>query len=62
MLMSTAPFSPGQQLIASVRHTVLLVCIFLALTIGGALFQRHAQSTPGVPLSICCSKSSRSCA
>ena len=34
-------------LIAPVWHTVLLVSIFLGLTIAGALFQRHAQSTSG---------------
>jgi hypothetical protein len=42
--------SSGQRssdLIAPVRHTVLLVSIFLGLTIAGALFQRHAQSAPG---------------
>lgn len=36
------------DLIAPVWHTVLLVSIFLGLTIAGALFQRHAQSTSGV--------------
>jgi len=40
--------APETELIAPVWHTVLLVCIFLGLTAGGALFQRHAQSTPGV--------------
>jgi CAAX protease family protein len=34
-------------LVAPVWHTVLLVSIFLGLTIAGALFQRHAQSTSG---------------
>ena len=46
--MSTPLSSPRQQLIAPLWHTALLVCIFLGLTIGGALFQRYAQSTPGV--------------
>lgn len=32
---------------ASVWHTVLLVTIFLGITLAGALFQRHAQSSPG---------------
>jgi membrane protease YdiL (CAAX protease family) len=36
------------DLIAPVWHTVLLVSIFLGLTIGGALFQRNAQSASGV--------------
>jgi len=36
------------DLIAPVWHTVLLVSIFLGVTIAGALFQRHAQSTSGV--------------
>lgn len=40
--------TPGQKLIAPVWHTVLLVSIFLAVTIAGALFQRHAQSSPGM--------------
>jgi uncharacterized protein len=42
--------SSGQRssdLIAPVWHTVLLVSIFGGLTIAGALFQRHAQSTSG---------------
>jgi uncharacterized protein len=38
----------SNDLIAPVRHTVLLVAIFLGITIAGALFQRHAQSTSGV--------------
>ena len=40
--------TPGRKLIAPVWHTVVLVSIFLGVTIAGALFQRHAQSTPGV--------------
>ena len=36
------------DLIAPVWHTMLLVTIFLGVTIGGALFQRHAQSASGV--------------
>lgn len=36
------------DLIAPLWHTALLVSIFLGLTIGGALFQRHAQSSPSV--------------
>ena len=40
--------TPGRKLIAPVWHTVVLVGIFLGVTIAGALFQRHAQSTPGV--------------
>jgi len=38
----------SDDLIAPVWHTVLLVVIFLGVTIGGALFQWHAQSAPGV--------------
>lgn len=38
----------GGCLIAPLWHTVLLVGIFLGVTIAGALFQRHAQSTSGV--------------
>lgn len=44
---STSSPDPGRKLIAPVWHTVLLVGIFLGITIAGALFQRHAQSTPG---------------
>ena len=40
--------TPGQKLIAPVWHTALLVSIFLGVTIAGALFQRHAQSSPGM--------------
>jgi uncharacterized protein len=36
------------DLVAPIWHTVLLVSIFLGVTIAGALFQRHAQSTSGV--------------
>jgi uncharacterized protein len=45
---STSSPTPGQKLIAPVWHTVMLVSIFLGVTIAGALFQRHAQSTPSV--------------
>jgi len=38
---------PKPELIAPVWHTALLVSIFLGITIAGALFQGHAQSTPG---------------
>ncbi len=34
-------------LVAPVWHTVLLVSIFLGITIAGALFQRHTQSSAG---------------
>jgi membrane protease YdiL (CAAX protease family) len=44
---SASSSDPGRKLIAPVWHTVLLVGIFLGITIAGALFQRHAQSTPG---------------
>ena len=39
--------TPRQKLIAPIWHTVLLVSIFLGITIAGALFQRHAQSSSG---------------
>ena len=42
---ASSPRSGG--FIAPVWHTVLLVTIFLGITIAGALFQRHAQSSPG---------------
>jgi len=40
--------SRSGDLVAPIWHTVLLVSIFLGVTIAGALFQRHAQSTSGV--------------
>ncbi len=45
---SIASPTPGRKLIAPVWHTVMLVSIFLGVTVGGAVFQQHAQSTPGV--------------
>lgn len=42
------PWRQYDSLIAPVWHTVLLICIFLGVTLSGALFQRHAQSTSGV--------------
>jgi len=45
---SDPPFGPKRgDLVAPVWHTVLLVSIFLGITIAGALFQRHAQSSSG---------------
>jgi membrane protease YdiL (CAAX protease family) len=38
----------GRNLIAPVWHTVLLVLIFFGLAVGGAVFQRNAQATPGM--------------
>ena len=43
----TASGPRSRGLIAPVWHTVLLVTIFLGITIAGALFQRHAQSSTG---------------
>jgi hypothetical protein len=43
----TASSPRGGSFVAPVWHTVLLVTIFLGITIAGALFQRHAQSSPG---------------
>jgi membrane protease YdiL (CAAX protease family) len=45
---SDSAFGPRRSdLIAPVWHTVLLVSIFLGVTIAGAVFQWHAQSTSG---------------
>jgi membrane protease YdiL (CAAX protease family) len=45
---SDPAFGPKRGgLVAPVWHTVLLVSIFLGITIAGALFQRHAQSSGG---------------
>jgi membrane protease YdiL (CAAX protease family) len=38
---------PCPKLIAPRWHTVLFVALFLALTLGGAFFQREARSEPG---------------
>jgi hypothetical protein len=50
--MATIAVAPGinslsPKLVAPRWHTVLLVALFLALTLGGALFQREARSQPG---------------
>ncbi len=45
---NSASVARTKELIAPVRHTVLLVGIFLAVAIAGAIFQRPAQSTSGV--------------
>lgn len=50
--MATSAVVPGiksssPKLVAPRWHTVLLVALFLALTLGGALFQREARSQPG---------------
>jgi uncharacterized protein len=48
MTEGSDPFGPKRgRLVAPVWHTVLLVSIFLGITIAGALFQRHAQSSRG---------------
>jgi uncharacterized protein len=39
--------SSSPKLVAPRWHTVLFVALFLALTLGGALFQREARSKPG---------------
>ena len=45
---SEPAFGPKRGgLVAPVWHTVLLVSIFLGITVAGALFQRHAQSSGG---------------
>jgi uncharacterized protein len=49
--MATIALVPGlkpssPKLVASRWHTVLFVALFLALTLGGALFQRAARSQP----------------
>jgi len=38
----------GPKQVAPWWHTGLLVALFLGLAVGGALFQRHARSQPGV--------------
>jgi uncharacterized protein len=40
--------SPSSRLIAPWGHTALLVALFLGLAVGGAFFQRHARSAPGI--------------
>jgi membrane protease YdiL (CAAX protease family) len=39
--------SSSPELVAPRWHTVLFVALFLALTLGGAFFQREARSQPG---------------
>src|SRR5260370_38719980 len=39
--------SSSPELVAPRWHTVLFVALFLALTVGGAFFQREARSQPG---------------
>ena len=40
--------SPRSKLIAPSQHTALMVALFLGLAVGGAFFQRHAHSAPGM--------------
>jgi uncharacterized protein len=40
--------SPGSKLIAPRWHTALVVGLFLAMALSGALFQRQARSEPGM--------------
>jgi membrane protease YdiL (CAAX protease family) len=40
--------SPSPRLIAPWWHTAVLVALFLGLAVGGAFFQRHARSEPGI--------------
>jgi membrane protease YdiL (CAAX protease family) len=40
--------SSNPKLIAPWRHTALLTALFLGLAVGGAFFQRHARSEPGM--------------
>jgi len=40
--------SPISKLIAPRWHTVLLIALFLGFALGGAFFQRHARSQPGM--------------
>src|SRR6202142_2311942 len=39
---------PNSKPVAPEWHTALLAALFLAIAVSGALFQRHAQSTPGM--------------
>jgi uncharacterized protein len=40
--------SPNPKPVAPAWHTALLAALFLGFAVSGALFQRHAQSTPGM--------------
>ena len=40
--------SENSKPVAPAWHTALLAALFLAFAVSGALFQRHAQSTPGM--------------
>jgi hypothetical protein len=40
--------SPTPKLIAPLWHTALLTALFLSIAVGGAFFQRHARTTPGM--------------
>src|SRR5579863_632893 len=43
----TASSPKHSNFVAPVWHTILLVSIFLGITIAGAVYQRHAQSSSG---------------
>jgi hypothetical protein len=45
--VATGINSSCQKLVAPRWHPLFLVALFLALTLGGALFQREARSQPG---------------
>jgi hypothetical protein len=40
--------TPSVKLIAPWWHTALLVTLFLGMAVGGAFFQRHTRSDPGM--------------
>ena len=40
--------SPNSKPVAPAWHTALLAALFLGVAVSGALFQRHAQSAPGM--------------
>jgi uncharacterized protein len=40
--------SEGPELVAPWWHTALLTALFLGMAVGGAFFQRHARSEPGM--------------
>jgi membrane protease YdiL (CAAX protease family) len=40
--------SAGPKRVAPGWHTALLIALFLALTLGGAFFQRHSREEPGM--------------
>lgn len=44
--MMSEPQSARSKLVAPVRHTVVLILIFLTITLAGALYQRRVAMRP----------------